>query len=1317
MKLPFSLGAPFRWACILLVAVFSLSLSFLVIYVSLFDYQEDLRSFLERRTRALTGRAVSMGQFVVDIPNFSFAIRDLAVPPSNPGPPVLHVDVLSGQIDLLTLFTGRLHLASLNVDGVRVHVRDYGKGEVDIGLSREGGLDAGKGSARLALSAEHLLIENGTFVYDNRSVPWRLEANRLSLSLSRAPLAGYRGRVSFDQGSFGVKEHSPAPASLAARFEVRDREIQVSELTASGPFYALRSQGTLYLTPKATAQGNPSRAQFVFEAEADVGPAARALFGFSHLEGSPYRRGRARGSLSAGRGWHEMRAAVEVPVARFARIPASNWSGEVYWDRSLLSVRSARGLLAGGPATLRVRQELPASSHRALLEAEFQDASLSAAMEGITGDPGHVASRLKGWVRVDLKAGEADRLNGRWQIAGDYPEEAETPAGQAPLRLFAAGSFREGDLELARTTLATDTLSVQLEGKYPRRASVALALEAEAREIAEIDRLQRVVRTLLHPERPARLLDMAGPGRATGVIEGRLPNLSFRGRATSANLNFRGIRWGATQAEGSLSAREIRFSRLSARKDLGRLEASGQVSFGPEPFWRRAFELRGTVERWPADDLERVLGRELGLVGWLTGEGSFSRRGETSLLGRASYTLVDAAIRGQPFALGSGRVELDGSELNLSPIAIADGTASVEGSLFARLDGSSLRGRFQGQRLSLTRLPLAAGKLEGLADLRVEVGGTSAEPELSIAGSSSELKLAGASVGAASLSAWLRGGKLSGNLSTSSGKSRLMASGEKLLSAGGAGNLSVRWTDLELGDLLRALRPNLPASLSLSSSGEASLASLPGEPGGTASLSGQARVQSLAIQLADYRMSSLAPFSLSLAGERLSLRPLRLEGEDTRLDLEGSVNLDGTDLDVNALGAVNPELAGSFLPNLAAAGRAEIVARLRGSLDEPLLAGHAELDRGSLRLKAFPQGLAELKGRFEFDNRMVHFERVTCRFGGAPTELSGRVFLAGLLPESFEVRGEGKGLRLRYPEGLVATVDADLLLSGTLKEQLLSGRIDIRDALWSREYDVTTEILTARERQTAETEPGPLANLRFDIQVVAPGSLRVRNSVAEIDAAGEVQLRGTYPRPALLGRTEASRGELFFMGNRYRLLSGRIDFVDPQTVRPLFDIVAETRVRSYRVELRLAGTAERFHPELSSDPPLRTVDILRLLAGGSERDILLGTEEEEIAGVGVAGLLTGRLTHEIGRRAERLFGLDRFSINPFLVGQIANPTARVTLGKRISRDVTVSYSTNLNSTTESIILIEYDPGGAATWIVSRDETGAFGIDVKFRKRF
>ena len=94
------------------------------------------------------------------------------------------------------------------------------------------------------------------------------------------------------------------------------------------------------------------------------------------------------------------------------------------------------------------------------------------------------------------------------------------------------------------------------------------------------------------------------------------------------------------------------------------------------------------------------------------------------------------------------------------------------------------------------------------------------------------------------------------------------------------------------------------------------------------------------------------------------------------------------------------------------------------------------------------------------------------------------------------------------------------------------------------------------------------------------------------------------------------------------------------------------------------------------------------------------------------------------REAERLFGLNRFSIDPSLLrGAGTTPTARVTVGKRLTPDLNVLYSQDLRGTDERILAIEYaltdrfsllltwsDPGTAKTGV----ERG-WAFDVRIRQ--
>ena len=153
------------------------------------------------------------------------------------------------------------------------------------------------------------------------------------------------------------------------------------------------------------------------------------------------------------------------------------------------------------------------------------------------------------------------------------------------------------------------------------------------------------------------------------------------------------------------------------------------------------------------------------------------------------------------------------------------------------------------------------------------------------------------------------------------------------------------------------------------------------------------------------------------------------------------------------------------------------------------------------------------------------------------------------------------------------------------------------------------------------------------------------------------------------------------------------------------------------MSLRASGTTEQIEASLNSDPPLREADIWRLLSGAPDQALLTSAADDEVAAASTASLLSQQLTAMVGSRAGRVFGIDRLSIDPFLIGRFSNPAARVTLAKQLSRDLNVRYSSSLSSAEESIIVVEYTPQGPVSWIFSRDRDGSLGVDVRFRRIF
>ena len=62
--------------------------------------------------------------------------------------------------------------------------------------------------------------------------------------------------------------------------------------------------------------------------------------------------------------------------------------------------------------------------------------------------------------------------------------------------------------------------------------------------------------------------------------------------------------------------------------------------------------------------------------------------------------------------------------------------------------------------------------------------------------------------------------------------------------------------------------------------------------------------------------------------------------------------------------------------------------------------------------------------------------------------------------------------------------------------------------------------------------------------------------------------------------------------------------------------------------------------------------------------------------------------------------------------------ARLTIGKRLSERIYLTYSRSLSSSTrDQIILLEYDQTDRFSWILSRNEDRTYALDVRVRHAF
>jgi autotransporter translocation and assembly factor TamB len=506
-------------------------------------------------------------------------------------------------------------------------------------------------------------------------------------------------------------------------------------------------------------------------------------------------------------------------------------------------------------------------------------------------------------------------------------------------------------------------------------------------------------------------------------------------------------------------------------------------------------------------------------------------------------------------------------------------------------------------------------------------------------------------------------------------------------------------------------------------------------------------VEQLDATLFDYRLRNDGPLRLAFDQETIVLgsrslvcqdavRRVKLVGEGTQLELCGSIDLRQDRVALSATGDASLGLLQGFFRDVRSSGAAKLSADIRGTLKEPVFSGLARIDNGRIRHFSLPHSLDAINGSVSFDARGVTMDNLTARMGGGLVTFGGRIGLSGYAPGELSLTANGEGMRLRYPEGFNSLIDADLSLRGTMTSPVLGGTVTVRSATWTRRFDPSAGLFGlgagAGGGATAAVSSAPSGfPLGFDLRIVAPSTLRVNNNVSDLTVSADLRLTGTYDRPALLGRADVERGWLIFEGNRIVVTRGAFDFANPAQIEPYFDVEAQTRVQvpgeTFRVTLSAAGTPQRFTWDASSDPPLPRIEVLSLLLGEGTgenpelRALQRGqrTEQELFTALATRGLTTE--LSAINRAVDQTFGVTT-QITP-IIGELStlqaySPAARVTIGKRLSSRVYVTYSQALGAGhTEQIILVEYDQSERLGWVLSRNEDNTFAIEFRVRHTY
>ncbi|HEX6850726.1 MAG TPA: outer membrane protein assembly factor BamA [Candidatus Polarisedimenticolaceae bacterium] len=486
-----------------------------------------------------------------------------------------------------------------------------------------------------------------------------------------------------------------------------------------------------------------------------------------------------------------------------------------------------------------------------------------------------------------------------------------------------------------------------------------------------------------------------------------------------------------------------------------------------------------------------------------------------------------------------------------------------------------------------------------------------------------------------------------------------------------------------------------------------------------ADLTIEGATERLALQVGPRTIVNEGPIPFGMTSGALRVGPASLRGEASRFDAELRVDVASGILDGRLDGTVDLSVLGVLIRDLRASGVATAALEIGGTLEAPRLDGRIDVDGARARILGFPQPIEDLRATATFEGDVLRVDGASAQVGGGQVLVQGSWHLSGAEAGRYDFTLDATRVTLTYPVGFRGIYDADLRLAGDVDRGRLTGRVDLVQGLYDRDFDAAALITEPVRAVSGAEEPGLPENVTLDVDVLADGNVWMRNNLGRLEARAAMDVGGSLARPEVTGRVElVEGGKIRFRGVDYTVESGTVDLVDRQRILPLVDFRGRTRVREYEIELHVEGTVDKLRYELTSYPALSEQDIISLLLTGQTIDALQsdspsGGASTDVAASYFAGFLTGRFS----RPVEKALGLEQFQITPLVAPGQADPTARVTVAKQLGTRLRFAYSVDVGTVDSEIYQLEWDMTRRFRFLLESSQDVGIGGDVTYTARF
>jgi translocation and assembly module TamB len=404
-----------------------------------------------------------------------------------------------------------------------------------------------------------------------------------------------------------------------------------------------------------------------------------------------------------------------------------------------------------------------------------------------------------------------------------------------------------------------------------------------------------------------------------------------------------------------------------------------------------------------------------------------------------------------------------------------------------------------------------------------------------------------------------------------------------------------------------------------------------------------------------------------------------------------------------------------FAPSVRSSGRVDIHLDSHGQSVNSGIQGQLRVTDAVFSTDTIPVGIEGLNAQINLSGTRADIAKFSATAGGGSVTAQG--FVTYGKETAFNLSAEAKSVRIRYPAGLRSILSGRVNFSGSPNDSNLTGRVLVDRLSFTQAFDLSTFASQFSEDST-DSSPSKFENhLKLNIAVQSADDLSLANSKVSMAGTANLNVTGTAANPVLLGRIALTSGDVFFLGKRFEVQSGTIEFANPVRTDPILSLYVKTTIEQYDITLNLSGAADRLRTTYTSEPALPQADIIHLLAFGNTNAEAASTPTSSATSSAESVLAEG-VTGQVAGKLENFTGISQLSIDPLATNsQGSNPGSQVAIQERVTGSLLLTISTDVNSTQNQLIELQYQLNKKTSITVLRDQYGGYGIDVRLHKVF